>query len=105
MFAKRFTSLSVGNANMAKTNERSLSTIIASGTRSSPEVKLCRASRVLGRVERNSQLLKVDRFLFGNTNMGKTYERSLSTIIAKGKVGLVRSPKSNSVGRGEYLEG
>ena len=37
------------------------------------------------KIERNSQLLKIDRFLFGNTNMGKTYERSLSTIIAQGK--------------------
>ena len=37
------------------------------------------------KIERNSQLLKIDRFLFSNTNMGKTYERSLSTIIAQGK--------------------
>ena len=29
--------------------------------------------------------MKVDRFLFGNANMAKTYERSLSTIIAQGK--------------------
>ena len=37
------------------------------------------------KIERNSQLLKVDRFLFGNANMAKIYERSLSTIIAQGK--------------------
>ena len=37
------------------------------------------------KIERNSQLMKVDRFLFGNANMAKIYERSLSTIIAQGK--------------------
>ena len=37
------------------------------------------------KIERNSQLLKVDRFVFGNANMAKIYERSLSTIIAQGK--------------------
>ena len=30
-------------------------------------------------------MLKVDRFLFGNTNMANIYERSLSTIMAQGK--------------------
>ena len=30
-------------------------------------------------------MLKVDRFLFGNTNMENIYERSLSTIMAQGK--------------------
>ena len=30
-------------------------------------------------------MLKVGRFLFGNANMAKVYERSLSTIIAQGK--------------------
>ena len=30
-------------------------------------------------------MLKVDRFLFGNANMAKIYERSLSTILAQGK--------------------
>ena len=30
-------------------------------------------------------MLKVGRFLFGNANMAKIYERSLSTIIAQGK--------------------
>ena len=37
------------------------------------------------KIESNSQLLKVDRFVFGNANMAKIYERSLSTIIAQGK--------------------
>ena len=30
-------------------------------------------------------MLKVGRFLFGNANMARIYERSLSTIIAQGK--------------------
>ena len=30
-------------------------------------------------------MLKVRRFLFGNTNMANIYERSLSTIMAQGK--------------------
>ena len=30
-------------------------------------------------------MLKVGRFLFGNANMAKIYERSLSTILAQGK--------------------
>ena len=30
-------------------------------------------------------MFKVDRFLFGNPNMGKIYERSLSMIMAQGK--------------------
>ena len=30
-------------------------------------------------------MFKVSRFRFGNANMAKIYERSLSTIIAKGK--------------------
>ena len=37
------------------------------------------------KIERNLQLMKVDRFLYDNANMTKIYERSLSTIIAQGK--------------------
>ena len=38
--------------------------------------------------------------------MSKIYERLLSTITPQGKkLGLVRSPKLNPVGRGEYLNG
>ena len=40
---------------------------------------------ILLKIERNSQLMKVDRFLFGKANMAKIYERSMSTIIAQGK--------------------
>ena len=35
--------------------------------------------------ERDSQFLKLGRFLFGNANTAKIYERSLSTNIAQGK--------------------
>ena len=49
------------------------------------------------KIERNSQLLKIDRFLFGNTNMGKTYERSLSTIIAQGKFRDSFDPRSQTL--------
>ena len=46
------------------------------------------------KIERNSQLLKVDRFVFGNANMAKIYERSLSTIIAQGKFRDSFDPRS-----------
>ena len=49
------------------------------------------------KIERNSQLLKIDRFLFCNTDMGKTYERSLSTIIAQGKLRDSFDPRSQSL--------
>ena len=45
-------------------------------------------------------------FFFGNDNMANIYERLLSTIIPQGKKpGHLWSPKSNSVGRGKYLDG
>ena len=47
-------------------------------------------------------MLKADRFFFGNTNMGKIYERLLFTIIDR--PGLVRSSKSKPVGRQLYLD-
>ena len=49
------------------------------------------------KIERNSQLMKIDRLLFGNTNMGKTYERSLSTIIAQGKFRDSFDPRSQTL--------
>ena len=49
------------------------------------------------KIERNSQLLKVDRFLFGNANMAKIYERSLSTIIAQGKFRDSFDPRSQTL--------
>ena len=49
------------------------------------------------KIERNSQLLKVDRFLFGNANMAKIYERSLSTIIAQGKFRDSFDPQSQTL--------
>ena len=41
-------------------------------------------------------MLKVGRFLFGNTNMAKIYERSLSTIIAQGKFRVSFDPRSQT---------
>ena len=52
---------------------------------------------ILLKIERNSQLLKVDRFLFGNANMAKIYERSLSTIIAQGKFRDSLDPRSQTL--------
>ena len=52
---------------------------------------------ILLKIERNSQLMKVDRFLFGNTNMAKIYERSLSTIIAQGKFRDSFDPRSQTL--------
>ena len=49
------------------------------------------------KIERNSQLMKVDRFLFGNANMTKIYERSLSTIIAQGKFRDSFDPRSQTL--------
>ena len=49
------------------------------------------------KIERNSQLMKVDRFLFGNANMAKIYERSLSTIIAQGKFRDSFDPRSQTL--------
>ena len=49
------------------------------------------------KLEPNSQLMKVDRFLFGNTNMAKIYERSLSTIIAQGKFRDSFDPRSQTL--------
>ena len=45
----------------------------------------------------DSQLLKVDRFVFGNANMAKIYERSLSTIIAQGKFRDSFDPRSQTL--------
>ena len=36
-------------------------------------------------IERDLQLLKVDRFSFGKADMAKIYERLLSTITPQGK--------------------
>ena len=53
------------------------------------------------KIERDLQLLKADRVFFGNDNMSQIYERLMSTITPQGKkLGLVRSPKLNPVGRG-----
>ena len=49
------------------------------------------------KIERNSQLMKVDRFVFGNANMAKIYERSLSTIIAQGKFRDSFDPQSHTL--------
>ena len=49
------------------------------------------------KIERNSQLMKVDRFLFGNGNMAKIYERSLSRIIAQGKFRDSFDPRSQTL--------
>ena len=61
---------------------------------------------ILLKIKRDSQLSKIDHFFFGNANIAKIYSRFLSTIIPqrKGFV-LVRSTKSNPVGRGQYLDG
>ena len=42
-------------------------------------------------------MLKVDRFLFGNANMAKIYERSLSTIMAQGKFRDSFDPRSQTL--------
>ena len=61
-------------------------------------------------IERNSKLLKVGRFLFGNENMAKIYERSLSTIIAQEKLRVSFDPRSQtrsgeeSTWKGDCLE-
>ena len=49
------------------------------------------------KIERNSQLMKVDRFVFGNANMAKIYERSFSTIIAQGKFRDSFDPRSQTL--------
>ena len=55
-------------------------------------------------------MLKVRRFLFGNANMGKIYERSLSTIMAQGKFRDSFDPQSQTLSgeestwKGERLE-
>ena len=49
------------------------------------------------KIERNSQLFKVDRFLFGKANMAKIYERSLSTIIAQRKFRDSFDPRSQTL--------
>ena len=48
------------------------------------------------KIERNSKLLKVDRFLFGKANMAKIYKRSLSTILAQGKFRDSFDPRSQT---------
>ena len=40
---------------------------------------------ILFKIERDLELLKVDRFSFGNDNIAKIYEPLLSTIIPQGK--------------------
>ena len=42
-------------------------------------------------------MLKVGRFLFGNANMAKIYERSLSTIMAQGKFRDSFDPRSQTL--------
>ena len=60
--------------------------------------------------ERNSYLFKVSRFRFGNANMAKIYERSLSTIIAQEKFMVSFDPRSQtrsgeeSTWKGDRLE-
>ena len=49
------------------------------------------------KIERNSQLMKFDRFLFGNGNVAKTYERSLATIIAPGNFRDSFDPQSQTL--------
>ena len=55
-------------------------------------------------------MLKVSRFLFGNANMAKIYERFLSTIIAQGKFRESFDPRSpflsgeESTWKGDRLE-
>ena len=55
-------------------------------------------------------MLKVGRFLFGNANMAKIYECSLSTIIAQGKFKDSFDPRSQtrsseeSTWKGDRLE-
>ena len=55
-------------------------------------------------------MLKVGRFLFGNANMAKIYERSLSTILAQGKFWDSFDPRSQtrsseeSTWKGDRLE-
>ena len=55
-------------------------------------------------------MLKVYRFLFGNANMAKIYERSLSKIIAQGKFRDSFDPRSQtrsgeeSIWKGDRLE-
>ena len=62
------------------------------------------------KIERNSYLLKVDRFLFSNANMAKIYERFLSTIMAQGKFMDSFDPRSQTLSgeestwKGECLE-
>ena len=42
-------------------------------------------------------MLKVGPFLFGNANMAKIYERSLSTIMAQGKFRDSFDPRSQTL--------
>ena len=55
-------------------------------------------------------MLKVGRFLFGNANMAKIYERSLFTIMAQGKFRDSFDPRSQtrsseeSTWKGDRLE-
>ena len=42
-------------------------------------------------------MLKVDRFLFGNANKARIYERSLSTIMAQGKFRDSFDPRSQTL--------
>ena len=55
-------------------------------------------------------MFKVSRFRFGNANMAKIYERSLSTIIAQGKFRDSFDPRSQtwsgeeSTWKGDRLE-
>ena len=49
------------------------------------------------KIERNSLLLKVDRFLFGTANMAKIYECSFSTIMAQGEFRDSFDPRSQTL--------
>ena len=48
-------------------------------------------------LQRDLYLLKVDRFSFGNDNMAKIYEYSLSTIIPHGKNRDFLDPRSQTL--------
>ena len=49
------------------------------------------------KIERNSELLNVGRFLFGNANMEKICKRSFSTVMAQGKFRDSFDPRSQTL--------
>ena len=49
------------------------------------------------KIERDLQLLKVDRLFFGNDNMAKIYERVLFTMIPQGKRRDSLDPRSQAL--------